>query len=56
MTEEYVEKKTGKKFTDEQRKALRRISWGNANEDIINALMTSKGLTKDVQELIAKKK
>lgn len=56
MTEEYVEKKTGKKFTDDQRKALQRISWGNANEDIINALMSSRGLTKDVRELIAKKK
>lgn len=56
IREDYVEKKSGKKFTDEQRAALSRITWVNANEDILNALMKSKTLTKEVKELIAKKK
>jgi len=56
MTEDYVAKKTGKEFTSKQREALQRITWSNANEDILNALAKSKGLTKEVRELISKKK
>ena len=56
MTEEYVQKKTGKEFTLQQREALQRITWSNANEDILNALAKSKGLTKEVREFINKKK
>jgi hypothetical protein len=56
IREDYVEKKSGKKFTDQQREALGRIAWTNSNEDILNALMKSKSLTKEVKDLIAKKK
>ena len=53
MTEEYVEKKSGKKFTEEQRRALRRAAWTDHNPDIIDALSSNKTLTKKVKEWIA---
>ena len=56
VTEEYVEKKSGKQFTDAQRGDLRRVAWMESNPDIINALMSSKKLTQDVRETINKRK
>lgn len=53
MTEDYVEKKSGKKFTEEQRAALRRAAWTDHNPDIIDALSSSRALTKKLRELIA---
>jgi hypothetical protein len=56
MTEEYVEKKSQKQFSTEQKDALQRITWSNSNADILSALSKSKTLTKEVRELINKKK
>lgn len=56
VTEEYIEKKSGKKFNNAQKKALRRITWTNSNDDIIDALMSSKVLTKETRDIIAKKR
>jgi transcriptional regulator with XRE-family HTH domain len=56
VTEDYVEKKSGKKLTDAQKKALRRITWANVNSDIIDTLMSSKKLTQDTREFLTKKK
>jgi hypothetical protein len=52
MTEEYVERESGKKFSDDQRNALRRAAWTDHHPQIVDALATNKALTKKVLELI----
>jgi len=56
VTEKYIEEKSGQNFTDAQKKALQRITWSNNNQDIIDALMMSKALTKEFRDLILTKK
>lgn len=56
VTEEYVEKKSGRQFADAQKRELRRVAWMDGNSDIIDALMSSKKLTQDVREEIKKRK
>jgi hypothetical protein len=55
MTEEYVEKKSGKNLTTEQKDELQRITWSNANRDIIFKLMKSKKLTNKIRKDILDK-
>lgn len=55
MTAEYIEKKSGRTLSDAQKRALQKIAWANANDDIIEALMANKGLTKTIREKIGKK-
>ena len=52
MTEEYVESKSGKIFSDDQRSALRRAAWTDHHPELIDALSTNKALTKKVLELL----
>lgn len=54
VAEEYVEKKSGRKFTDQQKQALRRSAWSDHNSDIIDALSNNKALTKMVRDWVAK--
>jgi hypothetical protein len=54
MTEDYVEKKSGIKFTDEQRRALRRATWTDHHPEIIDALSSDKKLTKLVLDYMTK--
>jgi CRISPR/Cas system CMR-associated protein Cmr5 small subunit len=55
MTADYIEKKSGRVLSEAQRKALRKVAWSNANDDIIAALMEDKALTKKVRSQIGKK-
>jgi len=52
MTDEYVERESGKTFSEDQRKALRRAAWTNHHQELIDALSTNKALTKKVLELL----
>lgn len=55
MTEEYVEKKSGKNLTPEQKDELQRITWSNANRDIILKLMKNKKLTNEIRKIVLDK-
>lgn len=52
MTEDCVERKSGRRFSEEQRKALRRAAWTDHHPAIIDSLSGSKELTDKVLKLI----
>ena len=52
LTQKTIEKKTGLKFTPEQKKVLRRESWVAAHQDIVDGLVERPELIPIVRKLV----